>query len=68
MTRQTKPRCAPLPVGYAVSVSKERNLMSNSDLIILKIFNIWDPIEDENFWEALIEVGTGRNGFGIIWC
>lgn len=32
--------------------------MSNFDLIGLKIFNIWDPLENKNFWEALIEVPT----------
>src|SRR6056297_1693116 len=32
--------------------------MSNTDLIVLKIFNIWDPAEDRNFWEALTEVPT----------
>jgi hypothetical protein len=32
--------------------------MSNLDLIVLKIFNIWDPVEDKNFWEALFEVPT----------
>jgi hypothetical protein len=30
--------------------------MNDYYLIVLKIFNTWDPIEDKNFWEALIEV------------
>jgi hypothetical protein len=32
--------------------------MNDDDLIILKIFNTWDPVENKNFWEALIEVPT----------
>ncbi|OQY03601.1 MAG: hypothetical protein B6I22_11265 [Desulfobacteraceae bacterium 4572_123] len=30
--------------------------MKKFELISLKIFNIWDPVEDKNFWEANIEV------------
>jgi len=37
-------------------VSKETTTMDNFDLFALKIFNTWDPVEDKNFWEAIIEV------------
>jgi len=30
--------------------------MKAFELLSLKIFNLWDPIEDKNFWEAIIEV------------
>jgi len=30
--------------------------MEKFELISLKIFNLWDPVEDKNFWEAVIEV------------
>ncbi len=30
--------------------------MEKFELISLKIFNIWDPVDDKNFWEAVIEV------------
>lgn len=30
--------------------------MEKSGLIALKIFNVWDPVENQNFWEAIIEV------------
>jgi len=30
--------------------------MKNLELITLKIFNTWDPVEDKNFWEAIIEI------------
>ncbi len=36
--------------------AKETITMKNNELFALKIFNIWDPVEDENFWEAIIEV------------
>ncbi len=26
------------------------------ELISLKIFNLWDPVDDMNFWEATIEI------------
>jgi hypothetical protein len=26
------------------------------ELFTLKIFNTWDPVEDKNFWEAIIEI------------
>lgn len=34
-------------------VSKKTTMM---ELITLKIFNTWDPVEDKNFWEAIIEI------------
>lgn len=30
--------------------------MDNLELFTLKIFNIWNPAEDKNFWEAIIEI------------
>lgn len=30
--------------------------MKNLELITLKIFNTWDPVEDKNFWEAILEI------------
>ena len=30
--------------------------MEKLELISLKIFNIWDPVYDKNFWEATIEL------------
>ena len=41
---------------HILIVSKETTAMDNFDLFALKIFNTWDPVEDKNFWEAIIEV------------
>ena len=30
--------------------------MEKFELITLKIFNLWDPVDNKNFWEAIIEV------------
>lgn len=32
------------------------NIERKFDLITLNIANLWDPVEDKNFWEATIEV------------
>jgi hypothetical protein len=37
--------------------------MKNLELITLKIFNTWDPIEDNNFWEAVIEIPVSYSLF-----
>jgi hypothetical protein len=29
--------------------------MENFEIYTLTIFNIWDPVDDKNFWEAVIE-------------
>ena len=30
--------------------------MEKFELITLKIFNLWDPVDDKNLWEAVIKV------------
>ena len=30
--------------------------MEKFELFTLKIFNTWDPVENKNFWEAIIEI------------
>jgi hypothetical protein len=37
--------------------------MKNLELITLKIFNTWDPVEDKNFWEAVIEIPVSYSLF-----
>jgi len=34
------------------------------ELYTLNIANIWDPVEDKNFWEATIEIPD--NGFKLM--
>ncbi len=31
-------------------------MMDDAELLTLKIFNTWDPVEGKNFWEAIIEI------------
>jgi hypothetical protein len=33
------------------------------ELFTLKIFNTWDPVEDKNFWEAIIEIPVNYSLF-----
>jgi len=30
--------------------------MENFELYTLKIFNTWDPTDDKNFWECVVEI------------
>jgi len=39
--------------------------MEKFDLVTLIVSNFWDPIEDENFWEATIEVPDSISLFGF---
>ncbi len=39
--------------------------MAESKLYTLNIHNIWDPVEDKNFWESIIEVSDNLSLFAL---